>query len=129
VKLRHKTTTATIGQTQWNEDHSLPDHALGNLGAAVTIDLANGAVQTGTVNGNVTITLPAVTAGLSEHLTLILTNDATGGYAITVQGDAGVGFAWVGGSAPTLSDVASERNVLVFRGTNGEGWIGDGGTA
>lgn len=126
MKLRHKTTTAVIGATQWNEDHSVPIHALGALGATETIDLANGSVQTGTVDANVTITLPAIPAGTTEHLTLILTNWG-GPWAITVESAAG--FVWLTGTAPTLGTATGNRNVLVFRGVDGDGWIGDGGAA
>ena len=126
MKLRHKTTTATIGGAQWNEDHSVPIHALGALGSAETIDLANGSVQTGTVDASVMITLPAIPPGTTEHLTLILTNSG-GPWAITVESAAG--FVWLTGTAPTLGTAAGNRNVLVFRGADGSGWIGDGGAA
>ena len=130
MKLRHKTTTAVIGGTQWNEDHTRPRHALGDLPAAVTLDLANGSVQSGTVVGNTAITLPAIPAGMAEHLTLFLTNDDTGpDHAITVQGDTGVSFTWAAGAAPALDGANLARNVLVFTGTDTEGWVGDGASA
>lgn len=121
MRLRHKTTTATISGTQWNEDHTLATHALGNITGAVTIDLANGSVQTGTLTGNVSFTLPAVAAGTTEHLTLILTNDGTAGRAVTITG-----IQWVGGTAPTFDTAAAAKNIIVLRGINGA-WIGDGG--
>lgn len=122
MRLRHKTTTAVIGSAQWNEDHTLAAHALGNITGAVTIDLANGCVQTGTLTGNVTFTLPAVAAGTTEHLTLILANDGTAGRAVTITG-----IQWVGGTAPTFDTAANAKNIIVLRGTNSHGWIGDGG--
>ena len=121
MRLRHKTTTAVITGTQWNEDHTLAAHALGNISGAVTIDLANGSVQTGTLTGNVTFTLPTVATGTTEHLTLILTNDGTAGRAVTITG-----IKWVGGAAPTFDTAAGAENVIVLRGINGA-WIGDGG--
>ena len=121
MRLRHKTTTATISGPQWNEDHVLASHDLGNITGSVTIDLANGCVQTGTLTGNVTFTLPAVAAGTTEHLTLILTNDATAGRAVTITG-----IQWVGGAAPTFDTAAAAKNIIVLRGINGA-WIGDGG--
>lgn len=127
MRLRHKTTTAVITGTQWNEDHALAAAALGALGATHTVDLTSGSVQRGTLDANVTITLPAIPAGTTEHLTLILTNDATPGRSITIT--SGAGFDWITGVAPTLDDAASARNILFFRGTDGEGWIGDGGSA
>lgn len=121
MRLRHKTTTAPIGGAQWNEDHTLAAHALGSITGSVTIDLANGCVQTGTLTGNVTFTLPAVAAGTTEHLTLILTNDGTAGRAVTITG-----IQWVGGVAPAFDDSANAKNIIVLRGIDGA-WIGDGG--
>lgn len=122
MKLRHKTTTATIGETQWNEDHTLATHALGTLGATVTIDLANGSLQTATLGANLTITLPSVAANTTEHLTLLLTNDGTAGRSVTITD-----IKWVTGTAPTFDTGASKTNIIVLRGTSA-GWIGDGGS-
>lgn len=122
MRLRHATTTAVIGETQWNESHVLATHDLGNISGAVSPTLENGSVQRGTLVGNVTFTLPAVTAGTAEHLTLILTNDATGGRSITITG-----IQWVTGTAPTFDTAANAKNIIVLRGTNTNGWIGDGG--
>ena len=121
MRLRHATTTATISGTQWNESHVLAAHALGNITGSVSLTLDNGSVQTGTLTGNVTFTLPTVAAGTTEHLTLILTNDATAGRAVTITG-----IQWVGGTAPTFDTAASAKNIIVLRGINGA-WIGDGG--
>ena len=122
MRLRHATTTATIGATQWNESHVLATHDLGNITGSVSITLENGSVQRGVLTGNVTFTLPTVPAGTAEHLTLILTNDATAGRAVTITG-----IQWVGGTAPTLDTAANAKNIIVLRGTNSNGWIGDGG--
>ena len=122
MRLRHATTTATISGTQWNESHVLAAHALGDITGSVSLTLDNGSVQTGTLTGNVTFTLPTVTAGTTEHLTLILTNDATAGRAVTITG-----IQWVGGTAPTFDTAANAKNIIVLRGTNSNGWIGDGG--
>ena len=121
MRLRHKTTTAVITGTHWNEDHVLASHDLGNITGSVTIDLANGSVQRGVLTGNVTFTLPTVPAGTAEHLTLILTNDSTAGRAVTITG-----IQWVGGTAPTFDTAASAKNIIVLRGIDGA-WIGDGG--
>ena len=121
MRLRHATTTATISGTQWNESHVLAAHALGGITGSVSLTLDNGCVQTGTLTGNVTFTLPTVTAGTTEHLTLILTNDGTAGRAVTITG-----IQWVGGTAPTFDTAASAKNIIVLRGINGT-WIGDGG--
>lgn len=121
MRVRHKTTTAVIGEPQWNEDHVLALHVLGDISGNVAPALANGSVQTGTLVGNVTISLPAVSAGTTEHLSLVLTNDATGGRSVTVTG-----IQWVGGSAPSFDTAPAAKNILVLRGTPA-GWIGDGG--
>ena len=122
MRLRHATTTATIGATQWNESHVLATHDLGNITGSVSITLENGSVQRGVLTGSVTFTLPTVPASTAEHLTLILTNDATAGRAVTITG-----IQWVGGTAPTFDTAASAKNIIVLRGTNSNGWIGDGG--
>lgn len=121
MRLRHATTEAVIGAAQWNESHTLAAHDLGSISGTVSITLENGSVQTGTLTGNVTFTLPTVTAGTTEHLTLILTNDGTAGRAVTITG-----IQWVGGTAPTFDTAASAKNIIVLRGINGT-WIGDGG--
>lgn len=121
MRLRHATTTAVIGATQWNESHTLAAHDLGSISGTVSITLENGSVQTSTLTGNVTFTLPAVTSGTTEHLTLILTNDGTAGRAVTITG-----IQWVGGTAPTFDTAASAKNIIVLRGINGT-WVGDGG--
>ena len=121
MRLRHKTTTAIIGSTQWNEDHTLAAHALGNISGSISIDLANGSAQTGTLIGNVTFALPEVTAGTTEHLSLILTNDGTSGHAVTITG-----VQWIGGTAPKFNTEANAKNIVVLRGISGA-WIGDGG--
>ena len=121
MRLRHATTTATISGTQWNESHVLAAHALGGITGSVSLTLDNGSVQTGTLTGNVTFTLPTVTAGTTEHLTLILTNDGTAVRAVTITG-----IQWVGGTAPTFDTAASAKNIIVLRGIN-DAWIGDGG--
>lgn len=121
MRLRHATTTATIGETQWNESHVLAAHALGGRVGTTPITLDNGSVQTATLTGNVTFTLPTVGAGTTEHLTLILSNNATGGHAVTITG-----VQWVGGTAPTFDTSANAQNIIVLRGIGGA-WIGDGG--
>ena len=70
---------------------------------------------------SVGLPMPTVAAGTTEHMTLILTNDATAGRAVTITG-----IQWVGGTAPTFDTAASAKNIIVLRGINGA-WIGDGG--
>jgi len=126
IDVLHATTSASkpLGDAVWDANHnfSVPTHSLGTLGATVTIDLANGSLQTGTLGANLTITLPSVTSGTTEHLTLLLTNDATAGRSITITG-----IKWVTGAAPTFDDAADATNIITLRGT-AAGWIGDGGS-
>ena len=121
MRLRHEDTEAVITGEKWNKNHVLAAHELGNITGSVSLTLDNGSVQTGTLTGNVTFALPTVAAGTTEHLTLILTNDATAGRAVTITG-----IQWVGGTAPTFDTAASAKNIIVLRGINGT-WIGDGG--
>lgn len=126
LTIDHQTLSATkpLAHAVWDEPHdvSAPTHALGTLGATVTIDLADGTLQTGTLGANLTITLPSVTAGTTEHLTLLLTNDATAGRSISITG-----IKWITGAAPTFDDAANATNIITLRGTSA-GWIGDGGS-
>lgn len=91
VTITHPTPSADkpLDHAVWDEPHefSIPAHALGNITGAVSIDLANGSVQSATLTGNVTITLPAVGAGVSERITLLLTQDGTGGRTVTIGGE------------------------------------------
>lgn len=98
-------------------------HDLGVVVGGVTVSLYLGHLITMTLGGNITITLPGVGAGTTEHLTLLLTNDGTAGRSITIPG-----IVWLGGVAPTFDPAASARNIIVLRGT-AAGWIGDGGKA
>lgn len=99
---------------------------LGALGSTISINLTNGPVQVGTVDANVTITLPSIPSGKTEHITHILTNSG-GPRAITIESASS--FVWLHGSAPELNTADGERNALVFVGADGQGWIGDGGKA
>ena len=121
MRINHADTEAVIDGTKWNKDHVLAAHSLGSISGSVSVSFNNGSVQTGTLAGNVTFTLPTVAAGTTEHLTLILTNDATAGRAVTITG-----IRWVGGTAPTFDTAANAKNIIVLRGINGT-WIGDGG--
>lgn len=115
MRLRHLTTEAVVGGTEWNENHVLAAHSLGSISGSVSITLDNGSVQSGTLTGTTTFTLPSVASGTTEHLTLILGN--TGSHSITITG-----ATWVTGAAPDLDDDC----IIVLRGT-AAGWIADGG--
>lgn len=90
-------------------------HPIGAAAGSVSINLANGSVQTALIGDSVTFDLPSVPTGQAEHLTLLLDNSAE--HAITIAG-----VHWLGGAAPDLSGLC----IIVLRGITGV-WIADGG--
>jgi hypothetical protein len=89
-------------------------HTVGNSGTSTTLSLANGSVQTVTLNGNCAFTMPTAAAGAS--LTLILTQGGTNTATFT-------GVLWPGGTAPTITATNGKVDVLVFV-SNGTSWFG-----
>ena len=91
--------------------------AIGNSGTSQTLALTNGTVQTVTMTGNCTFTMPTNTAGKS--FILIATQDATGSRTATFTS-----VKWPGGTAPTLTTTASTgRDILTFV-ADGTNWYG-----
>jgi hypothetical protein len=88
--------------------------AVGNSGTSTTLALTTGSVQTVTLNGNCTFTMPTATAGAS--ITLILTQSGTFTATFT-------GVLWAGGTAPTITATANKVDILVFV-SNGTSWFG-----
>ena len=98
-----------------HKDYSETVYAGGNTDASKTLAETNGNVQTWTMNGNCTFTMPSGTglqAGTS--LTLILTQDGTGG-----RTGAFTGVKWAGAATPTLSTGANDIDILAFITFNG----------
>lgn len=89
--------------------------AIGNTGTSKTIDLTNGTVQTATLTGNCTFTMPTATAGKS--LTLLLKTGA-GSFTATFTG-----VKWGTAGAPTITTAASKMDVLTFF-ADGTNWYG-----
>jgi hypothetical protein len=87
---------------------------VGNSGTSTALALTTGSVQTVTLNGNCTFTMPSPTAGAS--ITLILTQGGTFTATFT-------GVLWAGGTAPTITATANKVDVLVFV-SNGTSWFG-----
>jgi hypothetical protein len=87
---------------------------VGNSGTSTTLALTTGSVQTVTLSGNCTFTMPAATAGAS--ITLILTQGGTFTATFT-------GVLWAGGTAPTITATANKRDILVFV-SDGTNWYG-----
>ena len=91
--------------------------AIGNSGTSQTLALTNGTVQTVTMTGNCTFTMPTNTAGKS--FILIATQDATGSRTATFTS-----VKWPGGTAPTLTTTATTgRDILTFV-ADGTNWYG-----
>lgn len=89
--------------------------AIGSTGTAKTIDLTSGTVQTATLTGNCTFTMPTATAGKS--FTLLL---STGAGSFTA---AFTGVKWPTAGAPTITTAASKMDLLTFV-SDGTNWYG-----
>jgi len=98
------------------KDYSETVYAGGSTSTAVTLDETNGNVQTFTMTGNCTFTMPSgsgLQAGSS--LTLLLTQDGTGS-----RTGAFTSVKWAGASAPTLTTTATTGvDILTFYTFNG----------
>ena len=98
------------------KDYAETVYAGGNSSTAVTLDETNGNVQTFTMTGNCTFTMPSgsgLQAGTS--MTLILTQDGTGS-----RTGAFTSVLWAGGTAPTLTTTATTGiDILTFYTFNG----------
>jgi len=91
-------------------------NALGTTSGTITPNVANGNVQTITLNGNITFNAFA-SASSGQSLTLIIKQDATGGRTLTST------FKFAGGATAankTLSTAANAVDILsvVYDGTD-----------
>jgi hypothetical protein len=91
--------------------------AIGNSGTSQTLSLTSGTVQTVTMTGNCTFTMPTATAGKS--FILICTQDATGGRTATFTS-----VKFPGGTAPTLTTTATTGVDILTFVANGTSWFG-----
>ena len=108
------TTTAT-NPTITNYTESVV--SIGNSSTSQTLSLTNGTVQTVTMTGNCTFTMPTATAGKS--FILIAVQDGTGSRTATFTS-----VKWAGGSAPTLTTTATTgRDIFAFV-SDGTNWYG-----
>ena len=98
------------------KDYAETVHAGGNSGTSQTLALTNGNVQTWTMSGNCTFTMPSgSTLQAGSSLTLILTQDGTGSRTGTFTG-----VKWAGGTAVTLTTTATTGiDILTFTTFNG----------
>jgi hypothetical protein len=89
--------------------------AIGNSGTAQTLSLANGTLQTVTMTGNCTFTMPTAIAGKSFILIL-----STGAGSFT---GTFTGVKWPNNTAPTITATASRWDIFTFV-SNGAAWYG-----
>jgi hypothetical protein len=91
--------------------------AIGNSSTTQTISLTSGTVQTVTLTGNCTFTMPTATAGKS--FIIIIVQDATGGRTATFTS-----VKWPGGTAPTITTTASTGRDIISFFSDGTNWYG-----
>jgi hypothetical protein len=94
--------------------------AIGNSSTTQTLSLASGTVQTVTMTGNCTFTMPAVTAGRSFILIL---NTGAGSFTGTFTS-----VKWPSNTAPTITTTASRWDILTFV-SDGTYWFGNSAQA
>jgi len=90
--------------------------AIGNSGTSQTLSLTNGTVQTCTLTGNCTFTMPTATAGKSFILILSTGAGSFTGVFTSVK--------WPGNTAPTITTTASRWDILTFV-ADGTNWYGN----
>jgi hypothetical protein len=105
-------TTANVTVTNYIETLN----AIGNSSTAKTIDLTTGTVQTVTLTGNCTFTMPTAVAGKS--FILILSTGA-GSFTSTFTS-----VKWPNNTAPTITTTASRWDILTFV-SDGTNWYGN----
>lgn len=89
--------------------------AIGNSSTAQTLSLTNGTVQTVTMTGNCTFTMPTATAGKSF---ILIVSTGAGGFTGTFTS-----VKWPSNTAPTLTTTASRWDILTFV-ADGTNWYG-----
>ena len=94
--------------------------AIGNSSTSKTLDLTNGTVQTVTMTGNCTFTMPTATAGKSF---ILIVNTGAGSFTGTFTS-----VKWPSNTAPTLTTTASRWDILTFV-ADGTYWYGNSAQA
>jgi hypothetical protein len=89
--------------------------AIGNSSTSKTISLASGTVQTCTLTGNCTFTMPTATAGKSFSMFL---NSGSGNYTASFSG-----VRWADSAIPTATIIASKVDIYSFI-SDGSFWYG-----
>ena len=88
---------------------------IGNSSTTQTISLSNGTVQTVTLTGNCTFTMPTAAAGKSF---LVLIKSGAGNFTGTFTG-----VKWPANTAPTITNTASRMDIIAFS-SDGTNWYG-----
>jgi len=94
--------------------------AIGNSGTSQTLSLTNGTVQTVTMTGNCTFTMPTATAGRSF---ILIANTGAGSFAATFTS-----VKWPNNTAPTMTTTASRWDIFTFV-ADGTNWYGNSAQA
>ena len=89
--------------------------AIGNSGTSKTLDLTNGTVQTVTMTGNCTFTMPTAAAGKSF---VLIVSSGAGSFTGTFTS-----VKWPSNTAPTLTTTATRWDILSFF-SDGTNWYG-----
>jgi len=89
--------------------------SIGNSSTSQTLSLTNGTVQTVTMTGNCTFTMPTATAGKSF---VLIVSTGAGSYTGTFTS-----VKWPSNTAPTLTTTASRWDILTFF-ADGTYWYG-----
>lgn len=95
------------------------DH--GTIGATETFDATDGTDHEGTLDENLTVTLTGATAGEAAWMTLVLTQDGTGGNSITLPASV-VNASEVEGGFDT--DASAVNVLTLFSFDGGTTWYG-----
>jgi hypothetical protein len=90
--------------------------AIGNSGTSQTLSLTNGTVQTVTMTGNCTFTMPTAVAGKSF---VLIANTGAGSFTGTFTS-----VKWPNNTAPVLTTTASRWDILSFF-SDGTNWYGN----
>jgi hypothetical protein len=90
--------------------------AIGNSGTSKTLDLTSGTVQTVTMTGNCTFTMPTNVAGKSF---ILIISTGAGSFTGTFTS-----VKWPAGTAPTLTTTASRWDIASFV-ADGTNWYGN----
>jgi hypothetical protein len=90
--------------------------SIGNSGTAQTLNISLGTVQTVTMTGSCTFTMPTATAGKSF---VLIANTGSGSFTA-----AFTSVKWPSGLAPTLTTTASRWDIFSFF-ADGTNWYGN----